>query len=69
MTPQQQRKRELANITKSIALFEGIIKRSTRLIPKLSPADAQLTRFEILNDRFMIKRLRAEYKALINSPL
>ena len=69
MTPRQQRAYELARIAKSIAFFQDMVKRRVQLIPKLPPEDAWITRFEISNDKFMIKRFRAEYKELLKKPL
>ncbi len=69
MTPRQQRAYELARIAKSIAFFQDLVKQRIRLIPQLPPADAWITRFEISNDKFIIKRFKAEYKELLNKPL
>lgn len=69
MTPRQQRAYELARIAKSIAFFQDLVKQRIRLIPQLPPADAWITRLEISNDKFMIKRFKAEYKELLNKPL
>lgn len=69
MTPQQEIECKIIRICESIEFFRDMIKRRTRLIPQLSPADAESVSLEHSNDKFMIKRLKAERKALIDSLL
>ena len=69
MTPQQKIEYQLSRICESIEFYRDIIKRRIRLIPLLSPADAQSVRFMLSNDKFMIKQLKAERKALVDSLL
>lgn len=66
MTPQQKIEYQLSRICESIEFYRDMIKRRIRLIPLLSPADAQSVKFMLSNDKFMIKRLKTERKALIN---